>query len=109
MKKYFKLILFPILLFAFIGIVGAKEFEITSEEEFSNAFKESGTYKLTADLKDTSTVTISSGVEVVLDLNGHSIEAGLRQAERHYYAIDNYGKFTLKDSIGGGLYKRKRN
>lgn len=102
MKKYFKLILFPVLLFAFIGIVGAKSFEISSEEEFSNAFKESGTYKLTADLKDTSTVTISSGVEVVLDLNGHSIEAGLRQAERHYYAIDNYGKFTLKDSIGGG-------
>lgn len=55
MKKYFKLILFPVLLFAFIGIVGAKSFEISSEEEFSNAFKESGTYKLTADLKDTST------------------------------------------------------
>ena len=56
------------------------------------------TVTLIADISDLSTVTVNAGQNVTLDLNGHTIEAGLEQAGRHYYAIDNYGTFTLKDS-----------
>ncbi|MBQ8125763.1 MAG: hypothetical protein IJ173_07745 [Kiritimatiellae bacterium] len=56
------------------------------------------TVTLIADISDLSTVTVNAGQNVALDLNGHTIEAGLKQAGRHYYAIDNYGTFTLKDS-----------
>ena len=56
------------------------------------------TVTLIADISDLSTVTVNAGQNVTLDLNGHTIEAGLKQAGRHYYAIDNYGTFTLKDS-----------
>ena len=56
------------------------------------------TVQLLADISDLSTVTVNAGQNVTLDLNGHTIEAGLEQAGRHYYAIDNYGTFTLKDS-----------
>ena len=48
----------------------------------------------------TENVTLSEPLKVesslVLDLNGHTITAGLKQEGRHHYAIDNYGNLTLK-------------
>lgn len=48
----------------------------------------------------TENVTLSEPLKVesslVLDLNGHTITADLKQEGRHHYAIDNYGNLTLK-------------
>ncbi len=48
----------------------------------------------------TENVTLSEPLKVesslVLDLNGYTISAGLKQEGRHHYAIDNYGNLTLK-------------
>ena len=60
------------------------------------------TIKLIDDIFGSNTVTIPAAKNITLDLNGHSIEAGLESAGRHYYAIDNYGTFTVKDSVGNG-------
>lgn len=71
------------------------------QEAITNA-KANTTVTLVDDIADLSTVTIPAGKAVTLDLAGYSVEAGLKQTGRHYYAIDNYGTFTLTDSVGGG-------
>ncbi len=58
------------------------------------------TIKLVGNITDISTVEIGVGKAIILDLNGHTIEAAVRSdnQSKHYYAIDNYGQFTLKDT-----------
>lgn len=45
------------------------------------------------------TITIAAEKAVTLDLNGKAITVAVRSdnATKHYYAIDNYGEFTLID------------
>ena len=64
------------------------------------------TIQLIGNITDMETVTVAADQNITLDLNGHSIatavNSGSGTATRHYYAIDNYGTFTLKDSAGNG-------
>ena len=47
---------------------------------------------------------IDEGVKVTIDLNGNDINAAYQSGSttKHYYAINNFGNLTIKDSVGGG-------
>ena len=53
---------------------------------------------LTGDLAVPGVVPVAAGQNIVFDLNGHKMETALQREGRHYYAIDNYGTLTIKDS-----------
>lgn len=59
-------------------------------------------WTLDSDVNLESTLTIPEGVNVTIDLNGHSITVSERESGRHYYAIDNYGDLKIRDSKHGG-------
>lgn len=58
------------------------------------------TVKLLADVTLDAAVKVPAGMNVTLDLNGKKLSTTTKtgDATRHYYAIDNYGTFTLRDS-----------
>ncbi len=56
---------------------------------------------LTGDLAVPGTVPVKEGQTIVFDLNGRTMETALQREGRHYYAIDNYGTLTIKDSSAG--------
>lgn len=61
------------------------------------------TVTLLEDICLEETVTIPENKEVTLDLDGHNITVFKDESTgRSLYAIDNYGTFTLKDSVGSG-------
>ena len=54
-----------------------------------------------------SPAEVDEGKNFVFDLNGYTLSAAVRvpgehYTERHYYAIDNYGTITIKDSGSDG-------
>ena len=51
--------------------------------------------RLIKDVELEEPIVIAEGGKVTLDLNGHTISAGLKQESRHHYAIDNYGTLTI--------------
>ena len=62
---------------------------------------EATTITMTANTELDASVQIPVNKKVVLDLNGKTITTaynGDPSGGRHYYAIDNYGTFTLEDS-----------
>lgn len=71
----------------------------TLEEAFAAA-KNGDTITLLSDVELSSTIVIKDVMNVTLDLNGKKLSTTTKtgDATRHYYAIDNYGKFTLRDS-----------
>ena len=56
------------------------------------------TVTLLSNMELSGTVTVNEGAELTIDLAGFAVTTKERQAGRHYYAIDNYGKLTLTDS-----------
>ena len=59
--------------------------------------------KLLSDVYLTQTVEVSEGKDITLDLNGKAITVYKDQAAgRSLYAVNNYGTFTLIDSVGSG-------
>ena len=56
-----------------------------------------GEFTLTEDVELSEPLKIQA--PLVLDLNGYTITAGLKQEGRHHYAIDNYAHLTL---VGSG-------
>ena len=58
-------------------------------------------FVLTGDVEVPGTIIIGEETNAVLDLNGHTLSAALKQAGRHYYVIDNYGKITINDFSSG--------
>lgn len=89
---------------------GGENFKIPAESvkdyngiTASNVTLKDGVNVLLEDISLISkTVTTTSNDNVILDLNGHKWECAESQSGKHYYAIDNYGTFTLIDSVGGG-------
>ena len=81
--------------------------EIVVDEKFNTPDQEpapiymaaanGGEFTLTEDVTLTEPLKIQAAL--VLDLNGHTITAGLKQEGRHHYAIDNYAHLTL---VGSG-------
>jgi hypothetical protein len=55
-----------------------------------------GDYTLTENMFIDRPMVVRPGTSAVLDLNGHTITADLKQEGRHHYAIDNYGTLTLE-------------
>ena len=79
---------------------------VSSLDELEAAIKNaSGSTEIvfTGDITGCAGIKIAEDKNITIDLNGHSLEAALRAEDRHYYAIDNYGTFTLKDSVGTGF------
>lgn len=64
------------------------------------AAKDGDTIALIADVTLDAAVKVPAGKNVTLDLNGKKLSTTTKtgDATRHYYAIDNYGTFTLRDS-----------
>lgn len=70
----------------------------TLEEAFAAA-KNGDTITLLADVELSSAIEIQKGKTITLDLNGKKLSTDLQPGgTKHYYAIDNYGTFTLRDS-----------
>ena len=55
-----------------------------------------GDVTLTENLTIDRPMVVRAGAKAVLNLNGHTITADLKQEGRHHYAIDNYGTLTLE-------------
>ena len=55
---------------------------------------------LTGELAVSGVVPVAAGQNIVFDLNGHTMETALQQGSstKHYYAIENSGTLTIKDS-----------
>lgn len=55
---------------------------------------------LTGELAVPGVVPVKAGRNIVFDLNGHTVETALQQGSstKHYYAIENSGTLTIKDS-----------
>ncbi len=71
------------------------------QEAFQNADRK--TVKLLKDVYLDSTVEVPEGKTVTFDLNGNDITVYKDNSTgRSLYAINNYGDFTLLDSIGNG-------
>lgn len=64
---------------------------------------EASTVMILKNVENVSTVQIVANQKIILDLNGKNITAAVRSddANKHYYAIDNHGNFTLKDTSAG--------
>ena len=59
--------------------------------------------KLLSDVYLTATVEVAEGKDITLDLNGQAITVYKDEsAGRSLYAVNNYGTFTLIDSVGSG-------
>ena len=110
MKKFFITLMCIIMVVCFMPTVALAEGETPAANmtgaEFIDLADTEGNIVLEEDINLTSTVEIEANKSIVLDLNGHKItvavNSGSSSDTRHYYAIDNYGTFTLKDSVGGG-------
>ncbi len=77
--------------------------EIADADSLSSALASTGSngeiLKLTADIPTTATLTVTSGVDVTLDLNGHSIT---NDGSSSVITVNSGGTLTLTDSSTGG-------
>ena len=68
-----------------------------------NAANNGDVIKLLSDVYLTATVEVPEGKDIALDLNGQAITVYKdKAAGRSLYAVNNYGTFTLIDSVGSG-------
>lgn len=68
-----------------------------------NAANNGDVIKLLSNVYLTETVEVAEGKDITLDLNGQAITVYKDQdAGRSLYAVNNYGTFTLIDSVGNG-------
>ncbi len=86
----------------------SNEFNVEVEEDFNDTTlpeteveklimkmqTEGGEFTLPGNIELKGTLELRH--DVVLDLNGYTISAALKQEGRHHYAIDNYAALTLK-------------
>ena len=83
-----------------VAKIGNTEYT-TLQDAFDNA--DGDTVTLLTDVYLTESVNISASKTVIFDLNGKNITVYKDEsAGRSLYAINNYGTFTLMDSVGGG-------
>ena len=75
---------------------GEKNWPETNEEELAYAAMFGGEVTLEQDITLDEPLTIVADAKVVINLNGKTITAGVKQEGRHHYAIDNYGTLTLE-------------
>ena len=64
--------------------------------ELKAAFENGGSYNLYTNVAVAEPLVLAQGKTLNLNLNGYTINAGLKQEGRHHYAIDNYGTMTIE-------------
>jgi hypothetical protein len=79
--------------------------EVATQEALKNAVANSGNIKLTSDIVLTETLTINSGVTIVLDLAGKKISADMNKP----HMISSAGNLTIIDSVGTGSIAKEGN
>lgn len=79
--------------------------EVATQEALKNAVANSGNIKLTSDIVLTETLTINSGVTIVLDLAGKKISAAMNKP----HMISSAGNLTIIDSVGTGSIAKEGN
>ena len=82
----------------YVAAVGSKKYE-TLADAIRLAAK-GKTVTLLADVTLDAAVEVKANKNITLDLNGKKLSTTTQTGDntRHYYAIDNYGTFTLLDS-----------
>ena len=83
---------------------------VTNEAELVAAIAKGGKIKLGDDITVNAPVVISEKVTVTLDMSGYTITTAYDQeTEKHLYAFDNYGKFTINGGTieARGIYNRE--
>ena len=79
---------------------------VKTEAELRSAVEDASgatTIKLGENIYLEATLRVEAGQDITLDLNGHAITVYKNEGTgRSLYAVDNYGTFTLMDSVGTG-------
>ena len=95
--------------FVEMTIEGISE-QYSDQEDFFSALQAAEgkiDVKLLADVEVAGAIPVEEGQIVTLDLNGCQLSTAMQNSTRHYYAINNYGTFTLMDTVGDGeIYAR---
>lgn len=69
--------------------------EVATADALKAAIAAGENVKLMADITLAEPLQITKNANAIVDLNGKTITAALKQEGRHHYAIDNYGTLTL--------------
>ena len=75
--------------------VALKPVEVDTADALKAAIAAGENVRLTADITLAEPLQITKNANAIVDLNGKTITAALKQEGRHHYAIDNYGTLTL--------------
>ena len=77
---------------------------VTTEDQLAASLTAGGEVTLGGDINVNAMITIPSGVEVTLDLNGYKIIGALNgdSTTKHIYAISNEGTLVINDSGDNG-------
>lgn len=79
--------------------------EVSTQEALKDAVANSGNIKLTTDIVLNETLTINTGVTIVLDLAGNKISAAMNKP----HMISSAGNLTIIDSVGTGSIAKEGN
>lgn len=84
-----------------VAAIGSTQYD--SIQDAVDAAGKGDVVTLIGDVNLTETVNVAEGKDITLDLNGKKITVYKDEsAGRSLYAINNYGTFTLMDSVGNG-------
>ena len=107
MKKVISIALALLMVAVMLPVMAmaAEPTEVATQEALKNAVANSGNIKLTSDIVLTETLTINSGVTIVLDLAGKKISAAMNKP----HMISSAGNLTIIDSVGTGSIAKEGN
>lgn len=72
--------------------------EVSTADKLVNAIKNGYDVVLTNDIELTSTITVATGQNVVIDLNGHTISGTCNANQGYLFMVNNGAKLTVLDS-----------
>lgn len=107
MKKIISIALALLMVAVMLPVMAmAAEVEVSDETSLKAAVATDGNnIKLTKDITLTETLTINSGVTIVLDLAGNKISAAMNKP----HMISSAGNLTIIDSVGTGSIAKEGN
>ena len=108
MKKIISIALALLMVAVMLPVMAMADepIKVTTKEELKNAVATNGNnIKLANDIVLTETLTINSGVTIVLDLAGNKISAAMNKP----HMISSAGTLTIIDSVGSGSIAKEGN